>query len=70
MHHSPSGLVHRWSSWRAQLFSNEPIVVLGGTLQEVFSRTTLAHSGNEATDYQRIADRFEALDFVDHDLAC
>ena len=52
-------------------FSNEvwPIVALGGTLQEVFSHTALAHSGNDATDYQRIADRFEALDFVDHDLS-
>ena len=52
-------------------FSNKiwPTVALGGTQEKMFSHTTLAHSSNDTTYFQRVDGRFTALGFVDHDLS-
>ena len=35
----------------------------------MFRHDTLAHSSNDTTDFQRVADRFLALGFIDHDFS-
>ena len=45
-----------------------PAVALRGARQKMFCHAVLAHTGNDATNFQGIADRFAALSFVDHAL--
>ena len=59
------GVQHRFN------FSNKisPAVALGGTQLKVFPLSFLAHSSNDKTNFERVADRFTALCFIDHDLS-
>ena len=52
-------------------FSNKfwPAIALGRTQQKMFPHAALAHSSDDTTNFQRVADRFTALGFVDHDLS-
>ena len=43
-------------------------VALRGAHHKVFFHTVLAHTGNDATNFQGITDRLAALSFEDHDL--
>ena len=51
-------------------FSNKirPGVALRGAHQKMFLHAVLAHTGNDATNFQGITDRLAALSPVDHDL--
>ena len=52
------------------IFSNKirPAVAFRGAHHEMFFHAVLAHTGNDATNFQGITDRLAALSLVDHDL--
>ena len=45
-----------------------PAVAFRGAHQKMFFHAVLAHSGNDATNFQGITDGLAALIFIDHDL--
>ena len=47
---------------------NRPAVAFRGAHQKMFFHAVLAHTGNDATNFQGIADRLAALSLIDHDL--